>query len=218
MLLCIKNIFERVKKMKIKICGIKQPEHAYAAATAGADFIGLIFVPSSHRAVTVNTARIISQAARDGGAEPVGVFTEASATDMLNICQTANINYVQLHGNYSREQQHLLPDSFSRIYVYPVSAEGNFTLDENIKLLDKKRDYLLFDNHKAGSGKTFDWQKFSYAGDFKWFLSGGLNPNNVKEAIQLFHPTGVDVSSGVENIKGEKDLNLIKKFIGETKL
>jgi phosphoribosylanthranilate isomerase len=198
---------------KIKICGITNPDIAYEAACAGADFIGLVFVPSSKRAVTVQIAQAIAHAAREGGAEPVAVFTEAGAKSMQEICEKTDIHYVQLHGNQSREEQHLLPPSFHRIYIQPVSSKGIFDLDESIKMLDKRRDYLLFDGMHPGSGKTFDWSHFAYLGDFPWFLSGGLNATNVKEAIETLHPTAVDVSSGVENRAGEKTSKLIEQFI-----
>lgn len=198
---------------KIKICGITNPDLAYEAARAGADFIGLVFVPSSRRAVNVKMAHTIADAARQGGAEPVGVFTNADANSMLGICEKTNIQWVQLHGDDARETQHLLPDTFQRIYVQSVSPDGFFTLDDRINTLDVKRDYLMFDGLHAGSGNTFDWENFSYAGDFRWFLSGGLNANNVGEAIQKLHPSAVDVSSGVENKAGEKTFELIEKFI-----
>lgn len=201
---------------KIKICGITHPDIAYDAACKGANFIGLIFVPSSKRAITIQLARAIAEAAREGGAEPVAVFTESHSNSMQEICEKTNVQWVQLHGDQSREQQHLLPASIHRIYVQPVSRDGSFGLDERVKTLDKNRDYLLFDGMKAGSGNTFNWSHFSYAGDFPWFLSGGLNAENVKEAIRILNPTGVDVSSGVENRMGDKTSKLVEQFIHAT--
>lgn len=207
-----------MSKTKIKICGIKDAELAYLTAQEGADFIGLIFVPSSHRAVNMQIAKDIAHATLEGGAIPVAVFAEASANSMLNICTATNIQWVQLHGEQARAEQHLLPDHLHRIYASHVSSQGIANIDDAIKQLDRKRDYLLFDSEKGGSGKTFSWEKFSYNGDFPWFLSGGLNANNVKTAIEKLHPTVVDVSSGVENFKGEKTLGLIKQFIKSCRL
>lgn len=201
------------EKTKIKICGIKQPELAHLTGCAGADFIGLIFVPSSRRAVNVAIAQEIADAAYKGGAIPVAVFTESSADEIVRICEKTGIKWVQLHGTYSREQQHLLPDFLHRIYVYSVSPQGEVSIDNAVHHLDIKRDYLMFDSMQAGSGKTFAWKKFFYQDNFPWFLSGGLNASNVKTAIQTLHPTAVDVSSGVENAAGEKTLDLIKQFI-----
>lgn len=197
----------------IKICGLKQPDMAYAAACAGANFIGLIFVPSSNRAISAQAALAIADAARAGGAIPVAVFTQASANSMLTICHSAHIDWVQLHGDYAREQQHLLPEHFHRIYVQTVSAQGVINPDHGVNQLMPNRDYLLFDGMQAGSGQRFNWQNFSYAGDLPWFLSAGLTPDNVAAAITQLRPSGVDISSGVENASGEKDLRLIKKFI-----
>src|SRR4051812_5558864 len=109
-------------KTLIKICGVQQAEMAYAAACAGANFIGIILVPSSRRAVNVAMACDIAANAKAGGATPVAVFAEASATDMSRICEKAGIEWVQLHGELSRHDQYLLPERWHRIYVCPVLA------------------------------------------------------------------------------------------------
>jgi phosphoribosylanthranilate isomerase len=197
--------------MHIKICGITSPDLAYKAACAGAHFIGLICVPSSSRAIQPGLFQAVAEAARAGGAEPVAVFAESTAETMLRMCRTADISWVQLHGQLARAEQHLLPAALHRIYAY----QGVLHLEDAAipATLDPKRDYLLFDGMQGGSGRKLDWSQFSYAGDFPWFLSGGLNPNNVGEAIRSLHPTAVDVSSGVEKRLGEKDYSKIVEFI-----
>jgi phosphoribosylanthranilate isomerase len=202
--------------VKIKICGMTSAPIAYQAAHAGADFIGLLFVPGARRAVRLDLATAVAQAARDGGAIPVAVFTDASADTMLATCEKTNIQWVQLHGTGSREAHEALPDDFHRIYVHPVSPNGFFTTDNAVDRLDIARDYLLFDALKPGSGETFNWENFSYTEKFPWFLSGGLNPQNVRKAIRRLHPTVVDVSSGVESA-GEKSMMLITQFMTAVK-
>lgn len=199
----------------IKICGIKDAKTAYAAASAGADFIGLVFAPGSKRLVNINEAFEIAEAVRAGGAKPVAVVTDSSAEEILDICNLAKIRWIQLHGARAREEHHLLPKSWHRMYVCSVLSDGRINEADaiGIKYLEPQRDYLLFDGITAGSGEKFAWEKFSYQGNFPWFLSGGLNPNQVSEAISLLKPSGVDVSSGVEKTPGEKDMELIKQFI-----
>ena len=206
-------------KTLIKICGIRDPNIATFAAQAGADFIGIIFHPASKRFVEIDQAIKIAAAAKRAGAQPVGVFVDTNADSILKICQIARINIVQLHGHIARQQHHLLPPSFKRIYVQTVDQNGNILNDKDggLVYLDEDCDYVLFDNIQAGSGKTFDWAKFSYKGKMPWFFSGGLTIDNVGNAIQQFQPTAVDVSSGVEKTPGEKDQDLIYQFIDAVK-
>lgn len=199
-------------KPLIKICGIKQPAMAYAAAKAGADFIGLMFAPGSKRLVSVAAAIDIAAAAREGGATPVAVFTDHTAEQMLDICRQTKIGWVQLHGDTARSEQHLLPEDIHRIYVCSL-IDGGEANAIKVPALRHDRDYLLFDTTTPGVGKKIDWQRFSYTGSMRWFLAGGLAPDNVAEAVQLLQPGGVDVSSGVEDAGGEKSLLLIENFI-----
>lgn len=208
-----------MKKILIKICGIRDPQMAIQAAQLGADFIGIIFHPPSVRYVDIDQAVEIAAAAKNAGIEPVAVFVDTFAPAMLEICKTTGIQFVQLHGKISRQQHHLLPVDFHRIYVRTVTEHGIVNADEEggQAYLDTARDFLLFDNIQAGYGKTFDRSHFHYAGAFRWFLAGGLSVQNVRESIQQLHPDGVDVSSGVEITRGQKDVKLVKEFIAEVK-
>ncbi len=208
-----------MKNTLIKICGIRDPNMATFAAQAGADFIGIVFHPASKRFVEIERATEIAAAAKQAGAQPVGVFVNTNADAILKLCQIARINIAQLHGDIARQQHHLLPPSFKRIYVRTVDQDGQIQNDkaDGLNYLDEDRDYLLFDNIRAGSGKTFEWSKFSYIVNIPWFFSGGLTIDNVGNAIQQFQPTAVDVSSGVEKLPGEKDKDLILKFINAVK-
>lgn len=208
-----------MNKTLIKICGVRDANTATFAAQAGADFIGVVFHSESKRVVELDQAIEIVAAAKQAGAQPVAVFVDTNADTILRICQIARINIVQLHGDTSRQQHYLLPPNFKRIYVRNVGQNGHIQNDqsEGFNYLDAERDYLLFDNLLAGSGKIFDWWNFSYNKSMPWFFSGGLTSENVGHAIQKFQPTGVDVSSGVEKLPGEKDKDLILKFIDAVK-
>jgi len=201
-----------MSKTIIKICGITAPEMALEAARAGADLIGLVFHPSSKRLVDVATAQAISSALAKTNAKPVAVFTEHSAAEMKFLCDECQIKIAQLHGERSRQENHLLPPEIQRIYVQASSC----TMSDKIEC-DPLRDYFLFDHSDPGKGFCFDWNVFRYDGPFPWFLAGGLTLKNVSRAMKQLQPSGVDVSSGVESSSGIKDINLIKKFIKEVR-
>jgi len=192
----------------IKICGIKHPEHAKEAIKFGANWIGIIFHPDSKRCVDIKTGKEIAKIARENGGIPVAIFVNHSAQEMLSVCQKTGIEMIQLHGNKSREEHIQLPRSYQRIYTYSVLTP--YSEDNGC---DPTKDFLLFDCQEPGSGKTFDWDNFSYQGKFRWLLAGGLTSKNVKKGISKLNPFGVDVSTGVENLKNEKDLKKIQKFI-----
>lgn len=198
-------------KTLIKICGLRDRELAQQAAQAGAHFIGLVFHPDSKRFVSIKEAKQIATATRQSGAEPVAVFVNSNANEMHTICEETGIRIVQLHGMVARQQHRLLPDHYQRIYVLPVAADGSY--DDRFNSCKAERDFLLFDHQYAGSGKTFNWKLFNYSGNFRWILAGGLTPDNVSVALTHLQPSGVDVSSGVENNSNEKDILLIKNFI-----
>ncbi len=199
----------------VKICGIKDPDMAARAAQAGANFIGLIFAPNSRRLVSLADVPEIVLQTRLNGAEPVAVFTEQNAQQMMDLCQSMEIKYAQLHGEKSCEEQHLLPANISRIYACRIDRLGRMNQEDlhYANNLQTDRDFLLFDYVNPGSGEAFDWENFSYSGKLRWFLAGGLNVNNVRAALSKLQPFAVDVSSGVEIAPGQKDAGLIQSFI-----
>lgn len=203
----------------IKICGIRKPETAFYAAHVGADFIGIMFYKKSKRYVDRDTARGIALSAKAGGAEVVGVFVEDTAYDISSICEEVSINIVQLHGDIARREAKKLPKVLRQIYVIDVNDDGSIREQEkeNIVHLDRERDFLLFDCVKHGSGRSFKLDLFRPRRDFKFFLAGGLNVDNVKQAISIVNPYGVDVSSGVEDESGYKHIHLIQQFIQQVK-
>lgn len=228
-------------KLLIKICGICDAEIAKQTALLGADYIGLIFYPDSKRNVNLQQARLLSHIIKENSAIPVAVFVNQSAEEMQEICHKTNIDTVQLHGDISREQHYLLPETYTRIYVISINPDNTESflshddheqseetaIQKDLGLLplrcSPQRDFLLFDHVESGKGKSFDWTKFYHFHEsltqknFRWFLAGGLNSDNIKLAIQKLNPTGIDVSSGVENQSGQKDVRLIQRFIKEAR-
>jgi phosphoribosylanthranilate isomerase len=186
--------------MKVKICGLKKIEDVLFAIRAGADLIGIVREPSSKRYISLELAQSLAEAAIENGATPVAVYKEGESSRISEECRKMGIDYVQIH-----QKQVVLPESFSRLYV-----------GEREEFLRDGKDYLLFDGAIAGSGQPFDWESFSIPHGKPWFLAGGLTPENIKEAIKLLQPYGVDVSSGVEK-NGIKDHELMRAFIMRAK-
>ncbi|NGX37066.1 MAG: N-(5'-phosphoribosyl)anthranilate isomerase [Chlamydiae bacterium] len=200
--------------MKVKICGITDPEDAKHAARCGADYIGIIFARSSKRCVSLSQGRQIARIARKEGAEPVGIFADETADEIFSICRTCEIKTIQLHGEISQKAFLTLRPHFFIIYAVFVESDGTILPGQNIP----PGPILLFDSPKGGSGKSFAFEDLSLPKDCECFLAGGLNPNNISRAIELLNPDGVDVASGVEyasNIR--KDPELIENFIQAAK-
>lgn len=198
-------------KPLIKICGIRDATTAQYTAELGADFIGMVFYPPSHRHVSVQQAARIAEAVSNSNTTPVGVFVNQTVEEIVAICRQVRIIHVQLHGSAVREALALLPTDFRKLYVQPVSPQGYYDPACIPELSDQ--DFLLFDNQQPGKGLPFDWKSFQYSGGLRMGLAGGLNASNVGIAIRQFHPALVDVSGGVENASGDKDPHLIKEFI-----
>ncbi len=182
--------------MLIKICGIKDPEIAAFAAHVGAHYIGMILTPGFRRSIELERGKLIAEAARKAGAEPVGVFVAADSLEIENACSFLGIQLVQPY-----QLSGSLPKHLKRIFI----NEPNAALRPN-------QDFLLMEGGKPGSGKRP--KNLTPPLIKPWFIGGGLNPENVKFIIAHYRPNGVDVSSGVER-DGVKNQELILKFIQE---
>ncbi len=203
--------------LMIKICGIRDVWMAQQAAHAGAQYIGIVFHPSSLRFVNLDLARLISHAVKKAGALPVGVFVDQTDREMHQICKTTDIHIVQLHGEIARSHHHKLPSAYQKIYVLNLSDQGKLLIDHRMHYLNPESDMILIDNIEPGQGKTIHYKSLNYDLPFRWMLAGGLSPLNVVDAIYHFQPQGVDVSTGVEIPRGEKNIFLIREFIAAVK-
>lgn len=184
------------------------------AAKTGADFIGMIMWPKAGRYVPPLVAREIASAARDNGAQAVGVFVDESPEEIWDVCDTAHVKIAQLHGTPSQKGLSSLNNSLKVIYVLKANPEGS--IESEVPECEKEPDWYLIDSLKGGSGIPFDWAKLTIpqqcAG--KSFLAGGLNPTNVAQAVRTVRPVCVDVSSGVCGPDGlHKDPEKVRKFI-----
>ncbi|MCC5891646.1 phosphoribosylanthranilate isomerase [Exiguobacterium sp.] len=181
--------------MFVKICGLKTEESVRTAVDAGADAIGFVFAKSSRR-IDVTTAKRLRRLI-PSHVRVVGVFLDPTRED-VETALACGLTDIQLH-------RRTLPLEAFRTFGLPI-IEAETGTDAEIVLLDAP---------SPGSGETLDWGTL-HRPDKPFWLAGGLDSENVTEAIRLVQPDGVDVSSGVET-DGEKDLDKIRTFIKRAK-
>ena len=190
---------------KVKICGLSTKEAVETAVSAGADYIGFVFAPSK-RQVTLEQAAELAEIIPTN-VKKVGVFVSPSRSELLDAIEKVGLDLVQIHGQVTDDLFESLP--CASIQAVQVDGDGHVP--------SSQADYLLFDAPVAGSGQTFDWGQLDTTElSQPFFIAGGLNEDNVEEAIQHFTPFAVDVSSGVET-DGQKDHEKIRRFIERVK-
>jgi phosphoribosylanthranilate isomerase len=196
--------------VKVKVCGTTRLKDALLAVECGADAIGFIFYKKSPRCVSVKTAKEICSKLPPFVLR-VGVFVNETADRINRIADRCGLDAVQLHGDES-------PAFCKKIRVRLIKA---VRVKDSGSLRGLSRypvDGFLLDTYKedqwGGTGKVFDWELAARAKKYgPVILAGGLNPRNVKAAIQKVKPYGVDVSSGVEQSPGKKDPKKVKAFL-----
>lgn len=200
-------------KVKVKICGITNLEDALAAANYGADALGFVFYKGSPRYISPEAAReIIRQL--PPLITTVGVFVDETPERIEEILRHVPIDVAQLHGHEPPELCILSRRVIKAIRVKELS---------DLEPLKKYRvSAYLLDTYTpeslGGTGQIFNWDIAVAAKEFgKVILAGGLNPENIERAIRWVRPYGVDVSSGVEEEKGKKDLKRMRLFIERAK-
>ena len=219
--------------VRVKICGCRRPADTLAAADAGATYAGVVFAERLRRVTPAEAAEILTPAR--ARLRAVGVFVDASAEEILSARDVAGLDIAQLHGAASPEECTAVRDAGLEVWkaLRPRSAEEVAAgLDRYLGAVDA----ILMEGFSAvaaggtGTGFPIEWLaplRERLASDEarvphpsteasqrpRFVLAGGLTPDNVRDAIRRAHPSIVDVSSGVERAPGEKDPELIRRFV-----
>lgn len=207
-------IVEPEQRTKVKICGITTLEDARFLAGALADYLGFIFYPDSPRYVEPAKAGAIINWLE--GPQKVGVFVNQPLDDVNRIMTQTGIDLVQLHGNESPGYCHLIEKPIIKA-IHINDQTDKDQLMRNIEKYEPVVDFLLFDTKIeglwGGTGRIFDWDLLNdIQHDIPVFLSGGLNADNVQQAITQMNPYAVDLSSSLEESPGLKDFDKIDQF------
>jgi phosphoribosylanthranilate isomerase len=195
--------------VRIKICGVGSSEDALAAVEAGADLIGVNFVPSSPRCVDIHVAEAICAVVSDSPVERVALFQNATWDEMEHVLRRVEFDRVQLHGEETEEEVEIVDLPVIKA-IRGADVQAAEAYPGTLLLLDHPSE-------GGGKGKPWDWSEAAeiIALGYDVILAGGLNPENVGSALRDiggFMPWGVDVATGVE-VNGRKDPALIKAFI-----
>ena len=192
---------------KIKLCGLMRPEDAEAANELKPDFAGLVFWERSRRFVDRDQAKLLRQIL-EPSIPVVGVFVDQPMDRILELLDQDILQMAQLHGHESEEELNYLKVRSGRPVIRAVKVRSEKDL---LFARHSAADYILLDNG-TGTGETFDWTLMDDRLARPIFLAGGLNEENVKDAICRYHPYAVDVSSGIET-EGRKDPEKMKRFV-----
>lgn len=193
--------------MFIKICGITSEADALLAVAVGADAVGFVFAPSKRQVAPTRVADIVKRLPQE--VLTVGVFRNETPERMVQVINQAGLQAAQLHGDEG-------PDTVARVKmdvrtVFKAVAAGSSAFQHADQF---GADAVLVDAATPGSGQVFDWRLAEDApSGVPLIMAGGLDPDNVAEAIAKVQPWGVDVSTGVERSPGVKDPSLMREFV-----
>ena len=209
---------------KVKICSVQEAEHILAAAEAGANFVGLNFVPGVRRRLPEDKAREMVSAFRDRynhtGPKLVGIFVDQPLDEVDRILQECDLDMAQLSGHESLEYARQVSRPVIKVVHVPAQRpDGEAIASLRPLLAELESAGILPLLHPdvgpalGGTGAAFDWEiARALAADRRFLLAGGLGPENVAQAVRQVQPWGVDVSSGVETA-GIKDVEKIEAFV-----
>ncbi len=207
--------------MIIKICGIQNKDTLICCEKNNVDFFGMVFYPKSPRNLSIKKAIMLQKISEGLNIKGVGVFVNKNFDEIVKIIKNLNLKFVQLHG--SEDQTYIENIKKTGVKIIKSISVSN---KNDLSSINKYQnvDYFLFDYKPlkgelpGGNAKVFDWNILKHLDTNKpWFLSGGINVNNIEKIYNNLNPFGVDLSSGVEKELGIKDNGIINNFIGKLK-
>mgnify|MGYP003342998444 FL=1 len=205
--------------IKIKICGLRERENIECCIKNKVNMIGFVFHHDSPRNISIKNASNLVKLFKNQ-IEIVGLVVDPSDDLLDQIIDKVGIRKIQFHGDETPERIFNLKERYNISSIKAIPVSDNISASD-IDEFHKVSDYILFDappmsstNRPGGNGVTFDWDLVKKLNIVKpWILSGGLNIDNVTEAISITKANFVDVSSGVEDSLGVKNNDLITKFV-----
>ena len=214
----------------VKVCGMRDLEHMAAAAEAGADLLGMVFLPTVRRYIPPETGAALASTFRESrqGAPQrlVGLFADQPVEHVNAVAAQVGLDFVQLCGSEPPEYWAQVEPAILKVVHVPAAASGDTddqyavveTVEVRLQAISNAGHIALLDRQSlvqpGGMGEMFDWsvaQELAALG-YRFILAGGLTPENVAAAIEAVGPFGVDVSSGVET-DGVKDIEKIRRFV-----
>lgn len=205
--------------MITKICGIKNTETLLCCEKNNVNFFGMIFYQKSPRYISIEIAKKLQERSKDLNIEGVGVFVNKNINEIQEIINKLQLKFIQLHGSEDELYIETLKKTGVKI-IKSISLRN----EKDLNKIDnfKSVDYFLFDYKPlknelpGGNAKSFNWNILKNLKTNKsWFLSGGININNIDQISDDIKPFGVDLSSGVEKELGIKDNDIINNFMGK---
>jgi phosphoribosylanthranilate isomerase len=207
--------------VRVKICGLNAPDAVDAAVAAGADWLGFIVFPKSPRVVSPERAGAL--AARRGAAKSVAVLVDPDDALLGEVLTHMRPDIIQLHGQESPERC-LDARAYAGEAVWKAFGIASRADADAAAAYRGFADGFVFDarppegaDRPGGWGRGYDWSVLNGYGAAPWLLSGGLDPENVAEAVRVSGARAVDVASGVERAPGVKDLAAIARFVTAAK-
>ena len=202
---------------EIKVCGINDEVSMNAALKCKVDYVGLVFYPNSSRNISINLSRELLKSRNN--ITKIVALTVTPNDDFLNqIKKNINPDYIQLHGNENSRRCLDIKHKINIPLIKGINVRNKIDLVRKNKEFEDICDILLFDAPSetlpGGNGKKFDWDILKdFKSKKKWMLAGGLNIENIENAIDITKAPAIDISSGLEIRKGLKDPQLIKDFV-----
>lgn len=206
-----------MKKIQVKVCGLREPDNIQQVAALAPDYLGFIFYRKSKRLVTEGldlSAFTIHK---------VGVFVNAEIGEILEKVTAYELEVVQLHGEESPEFVAALKRLRPELRMWKAVGVNNGTDFGDLEAYNASLEAFLFDTASpqyGGTGKSFDWRTLDrYQGEIPFWLSGGIGPNSLADLIRFTHPrwVGIDLNSRFESSPGVKDTDLLGAFLASLK-
>jgi len=205
-----------LKNIKIKICGINNTTVLDCCSNLNVNYYGLIFYKKSPRNIDINVAKTLINFQKK--TVPIGVFVNHDLHDLSELIKITNLKHIQLHGNESNDYISRLKDKINLEVIKAIGIHNENDLKKTE--LYPQADYFLFDYKSkknelpGGNAQSFNWSIIKDQTIEKpWFISGGINKNNINELLENLIPYGIDISSGVEDQPGIKNTNKIKEIV-----